>query len=71
MSLLVLCGGLKIVYDISLLLSFRHLKPPEEREDRTRMGVGSPAVERVDDGCQCEPDFGRDSPSRQSRKALR
>jgi hypothetical protein len=40
---LVLCGGLKIVYDISLLLSFRHLKPPEEREDRTevaRMGTG-------------------------------
>jgi len=28
---LVICGGLKIVYDISLLLSFRHVKPPEER----------------------------------------
>jgi len=27
---LVLCGGLKIVYDVSLLLSFRHVKPPEE-----------------------------------------
>jgi MFS family permease len=27
---LVICGGLKIVYDISLLLSFRHMKPPEE-----------------------------------------
>ncbi len=29
---LVVCGALKIVYDISLLLSFRQLKPPEERE---------------------------------------
>lgn len=28
---LVICGGLKIVYDVSLLLSFRHVKPPEER----------------------------------------
>ena len=28
---LVICGGLKIIYDISLLLSFRHVKPPEER----------------------------------------
>jgi MFS family permease len=28
---LVLCGGLKIVYDLALLMSFRHLKPPEER----------------------------------------
>ena len=28
---LVLCGVLKIVYDLSLLLAFRHLKPPEER----------------------------------------
>lgn len=28
---LVVCGALKIVYDISLLLSFRQLKPPEER----------------------------------------
>jgi MFS family permease len=27
---LVLCGGLKIVYDLALLLSFRHIKPPEE-----------------------------------------
>jgi MFS family permease len=26
----VLCGALKIVYDLSLLLSFRHVKPPEE-----------------------------------------
>lgn len=28
---LVLCGVLKIVYDVALLLSFRHMKPPEEQ----------------------------------------
>ena len=28
---LVLCGALKIVYDVALLFSFRHTKPPEER----------------------------------------
>ena len=28
---LVVCGVLKIVYDIALLFSFRHVKPPEER----------------------------------------
>jgi MFS family permease len=28
---LVACGMLKIVYDLALLLSFRHVKPPEER----------------------------------------
>ena len=28
---LVLCGVLKIVYDLALLVSFRHMKPPEER----------------------------------------
>jgi MFS family permease len=27
---LVVCGVLKIVYDIALLFSFRHIKPPEE-----------------------------------------
>jgi MFS family permease len=27
---LVICGGLKIAYDIALLYSFRHIKPPEE-----------------------------------------
>jgi len=27
---LVVCGGLKIIYDIALLFSFRHTKPPEE-----------------------------------------
>jgi MFS family permease len=28
---LLACGVLKIVYDVALLLSFRHVKPPEER----------------------------------------
>ena len=28
---LILCGGLKISYDLALLLLFRHIKPPEER----------------------------------------
>ena len=27
---LIVCGALKIVYDIALLYSFRHIKPPEE-----------------------------------------
>jgi hypothetical protein len=27
---LIICGVLKIVYDIALLTSFRHIKPPEE-----------------------------------------
>jgi sugar phosphate permease len=27
---LLLCGGLKIVYDLLLLFSFGHIKPPEE-----------------------------------------
>jgi predicted MFS family arabinose efflux permease len=26
----VICGGLKIAYDLALLFSFRHTKPPEE-----------------------------------------
>ena len=30
---LVICGVLKIVYDLSLLYSFRHIKPPEEAND--------------------------------------
>jgi MFS family permease len=29
---LVLCGGLKIIYDLALLYSFRHIKPPEENQ---------------------------------------
>jgi len=28
---LLLCGGLKIAYDLMLLAAFRHIKPPEER----------------------------------------
>src|SRR5262245_9688063 len=28
---LVICGALKIAYDVALLFSFRHIKPPEER----------------------------------------
>jgi MFS family permease len=31
---LVVCGVLKIAYDLSLLWSFRHIKPPEERKPR-------------------------------------
>jgi hypothetical protein len=27
----IICGGLKILYDLALLWTFRHLKPPEER----------------------------------------
>src|SRR5205823_7526892 len=27
---LVVCGTLKIAYDLALLFSFRHIKPPEE-----------------------------------------
>jgi MFS family permease len=27
---LVVCGGLKIIYDLALLFSFQHIKPPEE-----------------------------------------
>jgi MFS family permease len=29
---LVICGVLKIVYDVSLLMTFRHIKPPEEKD---------------------------------------
>jgi MFS family permease len=28
---LVICGSLKIIYDLALLVSFRHIKPPEEQ----------------------------------------
>jgi hypothetical protein len=28
---LVVCGSLKIAYDLALLFSFRHIKPPEEQ----------------------------------------
>ncbi len=29
---LIMCGVLKIVYDLALLYSFRHVKPPEEQK---------------------------------------
>jgi MFS family permease len=32
---LVLCGVLKITYDLALLFTFRHVKPPEERAPST------------------------------------
>jgi hypothetical protein len=28
---LIICGVLKILYDVALLWTFRHVKPPEER----------------------------------------
>jgi hypothetical protein len=28
---LVFCGSLKIIYDLALLFTFRHVKPPEEK----------------------------------------
>jgi predicted MFS family arabinose efflux permease len=28
---LIICGVLKIVYDLLLLMQFRHMKPPEEK----------------------------------------
>ncbi len=28
---LVFCGSLKIIYDVALLFTFRHVKPPEEQ----------------------------------------
>jgi predicted MFS family arabinose efflux permease len=35
---LVFCGSLKIIYDLALLVAFRHVKPPEEEipEDQVR-----------------------------------
>jgi MFS family permease len=33
---LVLCGALKIVYDLALLYSFQHIKPPEEAQALAR-----------------------------------
>jgi MFS family permease len=31
---LIICGVLKIVYDLALLFSFRHIKPPEEADEQ-------------------------------------
>jgi hypothetical protein len=42
---LVISGTLKIVYDLLLLYSFRHIKPPEETEEESRhahAGVAEP-----------------------------
>jgi MFS family permease len=36
---LVLCGALKIAYDVALLVSFRHIKPPEEQARPARPAV--------------------------------
>ena len=43
---LVVCGVLKIVYDVALLFSFRHIKPPEEQGRRAigRLPGRSPAI---------------------------
>jgi MFS family permease len=38
---LVVCGVLKIVYDLSLLFSFRHIKPPEEKDRLSIDAAGS------------------------------
>src|SRR5215471_2252044 len=38
---LVICGVLKIVYDLSLLFSFRHIKPPEEKDRLSVDAAGS------------------------------
>jgi MFS family permease len=37
---LVVCGVLKIVYDVALLYSFRHVKPPEEMKASNQAGHG-------------------------------
>jgi MFS family permease len=38
---LVICGVLKIAYDLALLYSFQHIKPPEEIERRAVAKAGS------------------------------
>jgi MFS family permease len=38
---LILCGVLKIAYDVALLVSFRHIKPPEEHTRATRPEIAS------------------------------
>ncbi len=37
-GLFFVAGGLKIAYDLLLLAAFRRLRPPEEREERTKDG---------------------------------
>ena len=44
---LIICGVLKIAYDVALLLSFRHIKPPEEQQrvaDATVVNAASSAA---------------------------
>jgi len=36
---LVICGALKIAYDLALLYSFRHIRPPEEMDGRGEQGA--------------------------------
>jgi hypothetical protein len=38
----VLCGVLKIAYDVALLVSFRHLKPPEEQARAAPQAIAAP-----------------------------
>jgi predicted MFS family arabinose efflux permease len=38
---LVICGALKIVYDLLLLWAFRHLRPPEEQPEETGKSAAS------------------------------
>lgn len=40
---LLICGALKIGYDVTLLLSFRHIKPPEEVERADEQAIGRAA----------------------------
>jgi MFS family permease len=37
---LVICGALKIGYDLALLYSFRHIRPPEEMDRHAAQGAG-------------------------------
>jgi MFS family permease len=37
----ILCGALKIAYDVALLISFRHIKPPEERARAERRAAAA------------------------------
>jgi predicted MFS family arabinose efflux permease len=38
---LLCCGALKISYDLLLLYSFKHIKPPEEKEQSGKSATGS------------------------------
>ena len=49
---LVICGALKILYDLALLWAFRHVKPPEESYDRT--GRFGPRHKKREKTCACQ-----------------